>query len=121
MTTYNKILSVITIVFWIIIGIVLVLELNFYNWALWIVPLFFYFLTFAIIKFLASNVNDKYLPVKFSQASLFKLIVSLGFILLFKLFLDKEDWVNFIIFSGINYVVYTAYEVNYLLRLLRNG
>ncbi len=119
MTNYNKILLLVTAGLLLITAIIYFLGLNFYNWALWIVPLFFYVLTFLIIRFVVKKLDDNFLPVRITQASVIKLLFSLAFLVLFKFFLTKAQWVNFIIFSAVNYLIYTAYEVNYLLSRLR--
>ena len=119
MTNYNKTLLLITLGILILVAITLALKLTFYNWALWMVPLFFYLLTFFIIRFVLRKKEDKFLPVAITQASVIKLLLSLVFLILFRLFLGKSEWVNFIIFSAVNYLVYTAFEVNYLLSQLK--
>jgi hypothetical protein len=119
MTNYNKTLLLVTAGLLIVVAVIYFLGINFYNWALWLVPLFFYILTLLIIRFVIKKLDDKFLPVRITQASLIKLLLSLGFLILFKLFLTKSQWINFIIFSAVNYLIYTAYEVNYLLSRLR--
>ena len=119
MTNYNKTLLIITLVLLGLTGVIFVMKLSFYNWALWIVPPFFYLLTIIVIRFVLRKLDDKFLPMAITQASVIKLLLSLVFLLFFKIFLDKGEWVNFIIFSAVNYLVYTAFEVNYLLSSLR--
>ncbi len=119
MTNYNKSLILITLVSLAIVGLVLVVGLSFYNWSLWIVPIFFYILTIFVIRFVLKKLDDNFLPMRITQASVIKLLVSLVFLILFKPVLARSEWVNFIIYSGVNYLVFTAYEVNYLLSRLK--
>ena len=115
MTNYNKSLIIITVALLLVVAVVLFAGLSFYNWTLWLVPLFFYLLTQLIVRYIMNKKDDKFLPIAVTQASLVRLVLSIAFLLLFKLFLNKAQWINLIIFSVVNYLIYTVFEVNYLL------
>ena len=119
MINFYRILISVSLILWLIILIIMLLKISIYNWALWIVPLFFLLLTIFLVKFLLKKQNDKFMTFAITQASLIKLVLSLAFLLFLKLFLTKSQWINFTIFTAINYLIYTIIEVKYLLNRLK--
>ncbi len=116
---FTKSLIILTVVSLLIVAISLIAGFKYYNWSLWIVPVFFFSLTYLIVKFLEPKVKNQFFATNFSQATVFKLFMLIVFILLFRMFLDKNDWISFVGYSVANYIAFTALEIKHLLNLLR--
>ncbi len=121
MKNENKYLLFATFILLAVNLILAILKIKFYNWSFWFVPIFYYFFILFIIKFLISKKSSQILTSLYSQITILKLIVLLLFILLFKFFLDKKPWINFVIYNIAAYLVYTGIEIKILLASLRQN
>ncbi len=119
MKNYNKLLIAATVLLFVVNLILAILKIKFYNWSFWIVPVFYHLFIILIIKFLNSKKSSQILTSLYTQITVLKLIVLLLFILIFKLFLDKRQWINFVFYNIIAYLIYTAIEIKALLSSLR--
>ncbi len=119
MKNYNKLLIAATVLLFVVNLILAILKIKFYNWSFWIVPVFYHLFIVLIIKFLNSKKSSQILTSLYTQITVLKLIVLLLFILIFKLFLDKRQWINFVFYNIIAYLIYTAIEIKALLSSLR--
>ncbi len=118
---FLKSVATLTLVSLAIVAVTLIAKLKYYNWSLWIIPLFFASLIIVLAKFLESKLENKFFATNYTQATTFKLFIIVAFILLFKLFLDKKDWINFIAYTVINYIAYSALEIKYFLKKLNTN
>ncbi len=119
MKNYNKLLILTTVLLLVVTLVLAILKIKFYNWSFWIVPVFYYLFIFLIVKFLSSKKTSQVLTSLYTQITVLKLIVLLLFVLIFKFFLNKQQWINFVIYNIIAYIIYTTIEIKALLASLK--
>ncbi len=116
MKNINKTLVITTLILLLAVLIVSLANFKYYSWTLWTVPVYFYILTYFLIKFLLAKADSPLLASFFSQMTILKLFAIFLFIFVFRFLLSKSQWLAFVGFSVINYLIYSAFEIKFLLK-----